>query len=173
MDIVEQTKQYAISCHQETNHTYGHHPYEFHLNMVVEAAQEFIHLIPEIDRKHVIAGCWVHDCIEDCRQTYNDIKTATNETIADLAYALTNEKGKTRKERANDNYYQGIKQTPHASFIKCCDRRANVRYSKQAQNQRMLEVYQKENENFVNKIYRKEYQEIFNYLNDLLAIEAV
>jgi hypothetical protein len=34
----------------------------------------------------------VHDVIEDCRETCNDVKKATNEEIAELAYALTNKK---------------------------------------------------------------------------------
>ena len=34
----------------------------------------------------------MHDVIEDCRETYNDVNKATNEEIPELAYALTNEK---------------------------------------------------------------------------------
>lgn len=168
MNILEKTKTYAIACHRETNHYYSEHPYDYHLAMVVAAAKEFLHLIPETEQEHVLAGCWVHDCMEDCRQTYNDVKKATDETVAELAYALTNEKGKTRKERANDAYYEGIRNTPHASFIKCCDRIANVRYSKQAANNRMFGIYQEENEVFVNKIFKAEYAEVFQYLNGLL-----
>jgi len=169
MEIEQISKQYAVECHRETNHTYDHHPYEFHLQMVVEAATEFIHLIPQEEQGYVMAGCWVHDCIEDCRQTYNDVKKATDEKVAELAYALTNEKGRTRKERANDAYYEGIRETPHASFIKCCDRIANVRYSMQAENRRMFGVYQEECEEFIQKIYKEEYAEVFNYLRKLFV----
>ncbi|WP_298473442.1 hypothetical protein [uncultured Maribacter sp.] len=63
-------------------------------------------------------ACWVHDIIEDARETYIDVLENTNVTIAELAYALTNEKGRTRKERANDAYYRGIQKTPNASFVK-------------------------------------------------------
>ena len=64
MNILEKAKQYAIECHQETNHLYGKKPYEIHLQMVADMAQKFIHLIPEADQLHVLAGCWVHDCID-------------------------------------------------------------------------------------------------------------
>lgn len=172
MNIIEKTKAYAIACHRETNHEYDGQPYEIHLQMVVDAAKEFIHLIPNSDRSHVIAGCWVHDCIEDCRQTYNDVKKATDETVAELAYALTNEKGRTRKERANASYYEGIRNMPHAAFIKCCDRIANVRYSAQAKNNRMLEVYLKENEHFESQIYNSAYEEVFAFLRSFLTKQA-
>jgi (p)ppGpp synthase/HD superfamily hydrolase len=164
MNIIEKSKQYAIECHGSTGHQYDGKPYDYHLRMVYEAGLKFIHLIPEKERDNVLASCWVHDCIEDCRQTYNDVKNATNESVAELAYALTNEKGKTRKERANDKYYQGIRETPYAIFVKVCDRIANVEHSKQ-QGSRMIEMYSKENKNFTEKLFDEQYAEMFEYLN--------
>jgi (p)ppGpp synthase/HD superfamily hydrolase len=166
MNIQQKAKTYAIQCHAETNHLYDDQPYEIHLRMVVAAAEKFIHLIPEADRDTVLAGCWVHDCIEDCRQTYNDIKAATNETVAEIAYALTNEKGKNRKERANDLYYAGIKNTPFAVFAKLCDRIANVQYSVNNKNQEKLQLYRNENADFEKKIYDLKYEEMFEFLRN-------
>jgi (p)ppGpp synthase/HD superfamily hydrolase len=68
-------------------------------------------------------------------------------TVAEITYALTNEKGKNRKERANAKYYKGIRETPYATFIKLCDRLANVSYSKSV-NSKMIEAYQKEQGGF-------------------------
>lgn len=166
MNIAEQSKQYAIRCHRETNHLYDEHPYEVHLQMVADTAARFIHLIPEAARHEVIAGCWVHDCIEDCRQTYNDVKKATNEAVAELAYALTNEKGRNRQQRANDKYYTDMKATPYAVFIKYCDRIANVTYAKQ-RGSRMLGVYQKEVDAFIDKIHQAPYDEMAKHLRNL------
>lgn len=169
MDITEITKTYAITCHRETNHTYDGKPYEIHLQMVADTAEQFIHLIPKEERATVLAGCWVHDCMEDCRQTYNDVMRATNQAVAELAYALTNEKGKNRAERANAAYYEGIRNTRHAAFIKCCDRIANASYSKTGGKSRMFEIYQKENASFEEKIYHSDYEEAFQYLRSLFA----
>ena len=47
----------------------------------------------------------------------------------EIVYALTNEKGRNRAERANDKYYAGIRTTPFASFVKFCDRYANMKYA--------------------------------------------
>lgn len=127
------------------------------------------YLIPVEHQENVLAACWVHDVIEDCRQTYNDVKAKTNETVAELAYALTNEKGKTREERANEKYYEGIKKTPFATFIKVCDRIANYKYSKQ-QNNKMVKVYEKEMYNFIRKLYDKKYEYLFNHLKNLMMV---
>lgn len=166
-NIVQIAKKYAIKCHSETNHKYDDLDYHFHLTMVVQVGLKFIDLIPEEDRENVIAGIWCHDIIEDARQTYNDVKKATNEQVAELSYALTNEKGKNRSERACDKYYEGILNTPYAVFIKLCDRIANVQYSI-SQQSRMLELYRKENENFSKKIWDFQYVEMFDYLKELL-----
>lgn len=163
MHLYQKAKEYAIICHRSTNHSYGDFSYEHHLNMVVDCADAWIHLIPEQDRETVFAGCWVHDVIEDCRQTYNDVKKATNEQVAELAYALTNEKGKNRKERANDKYYAGIRSTPYAIFIKLCDRAANMKHSIQTDS-RMAEMYRKEMPEFCRKLNDETYRDLLNYL---------
>ena len=164
--MLEKVKEYAIQKHKSVNHKYDHHEYAYHLNMVYEVAKKFIHLIEKEDQENVLAACWVHDIIEDARETYNDVKKETNKTIAELAYALTNEKGRTRKERANDKYYKGIRETKNASFIKFCDRIANVTYSKTT-NSRMFDLYKGENENFVSKIYVSECEELATYLKSI------
>jgi len=167
MDILERTKDYAIRKHKSVNQKYGEHDYDFHLNMVFETALKFIHLIEFNERENVLAACWVHDIIEDARETYDDVKRETNETIAELAYALTNEKGRTRQERANDKYYKGIRETKNASFIKFCDRIANVTHSKN-NGSRMFKKYKVENEAFITKIFVPECEEVSEYLKKIL-----
>lgn len=164
--MLEEVKLYAKEKHKSVNHKYDTHDYEYHLNMVYETAQKFIHLVEEEERENVLAACWVHDIIEDARETYNDVKKATNERIAELAYALTNEKGRTRAERANDTYYQGIRETKYASFVKVCDRIANTQHSKDTQSG-MFEKYKAENEHFVSRISVPECEEIIAYLNGI------
>lgn len=170
MNIIEKAKAYAIEKHKAVNQKYDQYDYDFHLNMVFETAQKFIHSVETSEQENVLAACWVHDIIEDARETYNDVKKATNETIAELAFALTNEKGRTRAERANDKYYKGIRETKHASFIKFCDRIANVTHSKN-NGSSMFEKYRKENEGFVSKIFIPGCEEVSAYLTDLLKNE--
>lgn len=166
MDI-QKIKEYAFNCHTNVNQFYDDKPYSYHLEMVYEFAKKFIHLIKE-NQNLVLASCYVHDVIEDTRQTYNDVKDECGIEIAEIAYALTNEKGKNRKERANEKYYVGIINTPYARFIKICDRLANISYSK-SKNSSMLNKYRKESQDFKNYLYIEEYDEMFRELDNLLT----
>ena len=168
LSIEEVAKDYAIRRHREVNHHYNAlYPYAYHLQMTVEVANQFIHLIPETDRSDVIGGCWTHDIIEDGRETFNNVKHATNEVIAEYAYALCNEKGRTRKERANSKYYQGIKSYKHAGFIKLCDRIANVSFSV-TEGSSMIKMYRDEYQYFYDSLYDGRYDEMWDYLYKLL-----
>lgn len=140
---------WIIERHTSTNHMYDSYiPYRFHLQMVVEAYKKFKHLLLEKDLEDIELACWAHDTIEDTRVSYNQVKEVLGERVADIVYALTNEKGKNRKERANSKYYEGIVNTPGATFVKLCDRIANVQYSI-VTGSRMFEMYKRENENFL------------------------
>ena len=73
----------------------------------------------------------------------------------EIVYALTNEKGRTREERANEHYYEFIRQTPYAPLVKMCDRMANMAYSCQGTNEgnsHMRDVYCKEWPHFLESL---------------------
>ncbi len=142
---------FAIEAHQIVNHLYDNKPYSVHLALTASFAQKYIHLVPESYHSVVIDACWLHDTIEDTRMTYNDILKVANPTVADIVYAVTNEKGKTRKDRANEKYYEGIKNCDFASFVKLCDRLANAKYAADTDS-RMKQVYRTENEHFINSL---------------------
>lgn len=169
IDILTKSKEFAEFHHNDTNHKYDGQPYTYHLSMVVDVAQKFIHLIPANKRDIVLAACYCHDTIEDCRVTYNDVKSELGEEVANIVYALTNEKGKTRKERANDKYYQGIRDTEFAVFVKLCDRIANIQYS-YSQRSRMSDMYKKETPEFIKSIYDEKYEQLFHYLENLVGL---
>lgn len=170
-ELEKKCREYAKRCHEETNHKYdGVLPYLFHLTMVNAEAQKFLHLIPSTAQDIVLSSTWTHDVIEDTRQTYNDVLEATgSKEVADITYALTNEKGRNRKERANSEYYHGIEQTPLATFVKVCDRIANVKYSISQGNTKMLEIYREENKHFAAMLHTEELNMMFENLDKLLT----
>lgn len=159
--------KWCIERHRDTNHYYDEYlPYEFHLRMVAQVADDFIHL-PENRWSDLTLACWGHDLIEDTRTSYNDCKKVLGEYVANIIYAVTNEKGKDRTERANDNYYSLIRETPGATFVKLCDRIANVQYSKLTKS-RMFDMYMKENLEFITKLNpQNRFQQMVDYLNML------
>lgn len=179
---------WCIEQHSNTNHFYDTYlPYQFHLQMVAQVYEDFKHLLPknlitteeecrhndwvlvDITERTVRMACWGHDLIEDTRTSYNDVNSKLGVQVADIVYAVSNEKGKNRKERANDKYYEGIRETPGAVFVKLCDRIANVQYSKMTKS-RMFEMYKKENIHFMMKLGREvgnPYEEMYQYLINL------
>ena len=73
----------------------------------------------------------------------------------EIVYALTNDKGRTRAERAGENYYKGIRETPFAPFVKLCDRMANISFScsgSDSNSLRMKSVYKDEMPHFMQAI---------------------
>ena len=170
LSIEEIAKDYAIRRHRECNHHYNAlYPYAFHLQMTVEIANQFIHLIPEEARPDVIGGCWTHDIIEDARETYHNVRDATNKVIAEYAFRCTTNKGRTRRERANEEYYEGIRSYKFCVFIKLCDRIANVTFSIQEKSS-MIHMYRKEYEFFKENLYDGRFQEMWDHLDKLLEV---
>ena len=166
-ETILKAKTYASISHAKANHKYDGKPYSIHLTATYQFAKQFINLIPERDRANVLAACWTHDLIEDARQTYNDVKRGTNTVIAEITYALTNPKGKTRDERQSILYYAGIRQTKYATFVKLCDRMANIKYSNMMKSP-MLGTYRIENRKFHDELYELEYEQMFAHMNYLL-----
>lgn len=161
-------KLYAERCHSETNHFYDGKPYTFHLEMVTEIANRYMRLLPVESEQIVLAACWAHDIIEDTRQTYNDVKKVLGKDVAEIVYAVTNEKGKTRNERENEKYYYGIRNNSVAAFVKICDRIANAKHSKET-NSSMIEVYRKELDHFIHSIdWYELYEPMYKELSDIL-----
>ena len=165
-DVISRIRLSAHELHQSVNQTYGSDlPYGYHLDMVVTLAREYGHLVcvQEADVVPMMFGGYYHDSIEDARLTYNDVmkvaKTFMNDEQAlmatEIVYALTNDKGRNRAERAGEKYYAGIRTTPYAPFMKMCDRVANITFScsnTDSGNQHMKEVYKSEVPHFLDSI---------------------
>ena len=137
----------------------------------------------------IICACWCHDLIEDARINYNSMleysKKAVmssyvpigfgdigerSRAIADIVYAVSNEKGKNRAERESDKYFEGIRNTEHATFVKLCDRIANIEYSKMTERESggKLEMYRKEYPRFYQQLCDEKYRQMFDYIEDIL-----
>ena len=156
--IINEIRNDAHALHASVNHAYDRiRPYGFHLDMVVNWVRKYIEevCVSEQDILPIYFAAYYHDSIEDARLSYNDVmriaKELMNEEQAYLAteivYALTNEKGRNRAERANEKYFAGIREIPYAPFVKLADRLANTSYAFSkgtADSLRMSKVYREE-----------------------------
>ena len=113
---IEEIREHAHMLHDSVNQRYDmNHPYSYHLDMVADLVFKYGHLVcqQEGDVLPLFFGAFYHDSIEDARMTYNDVTKGARLFMSDdqaymaaeMVYALTNEKGRTRAERANDRYY--------------------------------------------------------------------
>lgn len=159
-------KSCAHDLHASVNQFYdGRLPYSVHLDMVADNVVAFGPQLPvaDDDMTAVWFGAYFHDSIEDARLTYNDVMALARQFMPDdkaliateIVYALTNEKGRTRAERADSRYYAGIRTTPYAPLVKCADRLANLTFSARhssAASEGMRRVYAAELPHFLEAV---------------------
>ena len=155
----------AQKIHSDVNQDYDGKPYIYHLLMVKDFAVKYLADVceKEEDVIPITFGALFHDSIEDARLTYNDVLKIAKEymvteqaTLAtEIVYALTNEKGRNRHERANDKYYEGIKECKYAPLVKAADRLANYTYAKSIHS-RMESCYWNEMPDFIEKALTKD-----------------
>ncbi len=162
-DIVTSIRDAAGELHRSVGQLYGKRlPYLHHLQMVADVVLEYGFLVctRQEDIVPMVFSAYFHDSIEDARYSYNDVKRCalgfgmTDDqalTAAEIVYALTDEKGRTRAERQSERYYDCIRETPYAPFVKMSDRLANMRFSFKSSegNQHMKEVYRDEFPDFI------------------------
>ena len=156
--IINEIRNDAHALHASVNHAYDRiRPYGFHLDMVVNWVRKYIEevCVSEQDILPIYFAAFYHDSIEDARLSYNDVMKIAKELMdeeqaylaTEIVYALTNEKGRNRAERANEKYFAGIREIPYAPFVKLADRLANTSYAFSkgtADSLRMSKVYREE-----------------------------
>ena len=180
--------QHDNICNQKYADKY---PYSMHLSFVEAQGRKFIHLLDSktISNRHnnlsskdkrllnlILMALISHDCLEDARMTYNNLVETIDtldfnnrlaaQMVADIVYCVTDEKGKSRKERKNDKYYSELKENQYAVFVKLADLAANTLFSKLSGSS-MYEKYKKEFPFFKEKVYIEEYKEFFDYVENL------
>ena len=156
--VINEIRNDAHALHASVNHAYDRiRPYGFHLDMVVNWVRKYIGEVcqQEQDILPIYFAAFYHDSIEDARLTYNDVMKLALQQMdkeqaflaTEIVYALTNEKGRNRAERANEKYYAGFRAIPYAPFVMLADRLANTSYSFSkgtADSLRMSKVYGEE-----------------------------
>lgn len=174
-----------VDCNQKYADTL---PYSFHLKVVRAQGEKFIRLVkyeyitnPQNKQARYVSSHSVveaaldgHDLIEDGRQTYNDLidlgdyfgNYTAAVMFADIVYAVTDEKGKSRSERKSDKYYQELSENKLAIFVKLADIAANTLFSKLTGSS-MYTKYKSEFAHVKEKLYIEEYKEFFDYIENL------
>ena len=111
---------FATEAHKGQKRKRSDIPYIYHpLNLACHA------LSMNITDDAIIAACLLHDVVEDCGVTYNQLPV--NDETKELVRLLTCQKT-TPENRAEilKEYYGEIAKNPKAALIKCIDRCNNI-----------------------------------------------
>lgn len=145
---IKQFKEAVFNLHDvEVNQKYNGYPFSLHLKAVLANCSRFRHLLKQDTQTYhlVLAGCLLHDSIEDARLTYNDVKAFVKPYVhstvgltvdefctyvAEIVILLTEySRGRTREERHPDSYFTDLRGENLARYVKLCDIGANRMYS--------------------------------------------
>jgi (p)ppGpp synthase/HD superfamily hydrolase len=166
---IAHARMYALMTHHKVRQRYdGKYPYYYHLKMVSNFAILFSHLLTTEQRVNAIIIALLHDFIEDCRLTYNDVKEIWGVEIADGVYACTELRGKNHKERHGPEYIKGLQESYLGTYVKLCDITANMTMG-QRTGSKMFPMYQKEYSHTKKQLYKEEFKEIFEYMETNLV----
>ena len=132
--IIEKAREFAFKAHG--NQSYGGFPYMTHLEGVVAVLKEF-----GFKNDTLLAAGYLHDTLEDTSINYGDLEKEFGTKVASIVYDVTDELGRTRKER-HEKTYPKTALNGQAIIVKLADRISNVRQSVRSGGK--LDMYKKE-----------------------------
>ena len=143
---------------------YDEYPYFHHLEQVVDVLKKF-----NINDVEILIAGWLHDSLEDSSTSYSDLEKEFGTEVAEIVFCLTDELGRTRKEKKEKTYPKS-RSNPKSIVVKLADRIANVEHSKE-RNSSQFYMYQKEQQEFEQhlRLY-KHVDDMWNYLCKLLEL---
>lgn len=111
---------YAVEAHEGQKRKRSVVPYIYHpLNLACHA------LSMDIVEDEVIAACMLHDVVEDCGRTLDELPV--NDETKEIVRLLTRgETDDTNRDEVLKEYYKGILENPKAALVKCLDRCNNL-----------------------------------------------
>jgi (p)ppGpp synthase/HD superfamily hydrolase len=160
------TQLHDVECNQKYDKDGACVPYSFHLMAVEDNWRRWRHLLHHHDVETAFKICWGHDCYEDARVTYNNIKDIFGERVAEGIFLCSEMRGRNRAERKNDQFYKELVQDRLAVFAKLCDISANMCYGLLT-NSDMFQKAKAEYPKIREKLYCLEYDSIFVFLDKL------
>lgn len=158
---------YALMLHHSIRQTYDGKPYFYHVKDVATRVCKYKDLIDDKDLYVAYVSALLHDSIEDCNMTYNDVKGYWGKDIADTVYACTELRGRNRKERHGKEYIETLQVSFIGTFVKMCDIQSNIERAKNY-GHRMFYTYKKEWKTVKENLYTEEFDVLFTDIEELL-----
>lgn len=144
--------------------TYDIFPYEKHLMDVEDNIKRFGYA------GDFIIAAQLHDTIEDGDLTYNKIKKAFGENVAEMVLACTDPSDVRNRKEKKLRVYAKLNEYPDAIIIKLADRIANIEHSIRFKNNDKTKMYRDEHEDFTKALKRPNHAtEMWDYLENIFV----
>jgi len=137
MSIVERAKEFAIKAHGTQK--YGKMPYEYHLQQVVSKLTYWRDLGQWEITDECLAVAWLHDCMEDCSVTENELAQHFGKEVA-YQVLLLSKLGSI----SYNLYIAYIKDSPVAKLVKMADTLCNLEASLLSGELKRINKYSKQ-----------------------------
>lgn len=122
--------EYAKKCYDDANCKYGDESYMVHINMTVGYVRIYQNVFKRpIDIDVTTAAAYLHDCMEDAKQTFNNISKVSGKKVAFVVLAVTDVPAENRLMKHLLTMGKTV-QDYRAIILKMCDILANASYSK-------------------------------------------
>lgn len=167
IQMIYKAMLFALRTHHKVRQRYDGYPYFFHLLQVSNNAIKFRHLVGNDIVTYIAA--LLHDVIEDCRMTYNDVADIWGKDVADAVFACTELRGRNRDERHGPEYYALLKIHRQGRFVKICDVIANMERGL-VTGSSMLKKYVTKYPHFKSELYTDEFKEMFDYIENNIIV---
>lgn len=131
--LERKAERFALKAHGKQ--MYGNHPYGYHLVAVVNNISRRISVDDTMYSTYV-AVAWLHDVIEDCGVTFEELEKEFGMAIAYSVLKLTK-----HADLPYDVYIQGCIDHAIAREVKICDTMANLTESFNTGNAKGLSKY--------------------------------
>ncbi len=164
---IEEAQIFAENAHGLQK--YDEFFYIKHLKDVYSILVDFGYSPNTKDGLILLVAAYLHDILEDCAVSYSDLKKRFGFDVAETVYCMTDEMGRTRKEK-KEKTYPKIRSNLLSITLKLADRIANFKHSlSKADAPSILEMYVKENENFQQQLrIHNHIPEMWEYLDSLV-----
>ena len=161
---LDQIKAFAAQKH--AGQKYGDKEYTEHLKEVSQVIRRFGYEFTPSDFELLLECAFLHDTLEDTSTTKQELEEQFGKEVAELVYLVSDEPGKSRKERKQKTYPK-IASSGTAIALKLADRIANVEHCIKTKSP-LLDMYRKEHKDFKRYLENGKLQSMWAVLDTLM-----
>ena len=119
--LVKEAESFARSNHEgQTRKGVAREPYITHVEEVANLVLEFG------GTDIAVAAAWLHDVVEDCNPTIDEIGERFGAAVAKVVLEVTDNKDLAKSERKRRQIDSAIHKSPEACLIKWADKTSNL-----------------------------------------------